>query len=131
VAKQRRYVFVIKSLLENQKYQASNLQLHGSLIRFKMCKFISKLVFVINEIRPEPGLGSLVRIRGHQRRLVPTDLVYVLNDDEGLTDWLPVVHLEKQLTLVPQVLLFVLVYLIPFLGTILNLIPNMLKKGIH
>jgi hypothetical protein len=40
------------------------------------------------------------------------------------------VHLEKQLALVPPVLLFVLV-LDPFLGTILTLIPIMLKKGIQ
>jgi hypothetical protein len=75
---------------------------------------------LINKISPEPGVSSLARIRWQQRRLVVPDLVYVLNDDEGLTDRLPVVdenrdllmnrvHLEKQLALVLQVLLLVLV----------------------
>jgi hypothetical protein len=75
---------------------------------------------LIDEISPEPGLSSLVRIRWQQRRPVPPDLVYVLNDDEGLADRFPVVdenrdllvnrvHLEKQVALVAQVLLLVLV----------------------
>jgi len=75
---------------------------------------------LINKISPEPGVRSLVRIRWQQRRLVVPDLVYVLNDDEGLTYLFPVVdenrdllvnrvHLVKQIGLVPQVLLLVLV----------------------
>jgi hypothetical protein len=78
------------------------------------------MYLLINEISPEPGLSSLVRIRWQQRTPVVPDLVNVLNDDEGFTDRFTVVdenrdllvnrvHLETQLALVPQVLLLVLV----------------------
>ena len=74
---------------------------------------------LINETSPEPGTSSRVRIRGHQRRPIIPDLVYVLNNDEGLTHRFPVmdenwdllvngVYLQKQLDFVTQILLLVL-----------------------
>ena len=57
----------------------------------KQEKKLYKRYLLINKISPEPGLSSLVRIRGQQWRLIIPDLVYVLNNDEGLTHRLPVV----------------------------------------
>ena len=66
----------------------------------------------VDEISPEPSLGSLVRIRGKQGSSVMPNLVDVLHDDEGLADGFSVVdenrdllvdrvHLQKKRTLVP------------------------------
>ena len=78
------------------------------------------MYLLINKISPELGMSSLVRIRGQQRRLVLPDLIYVLNNDEGLTHRFPVVdenwdllmngvRLQKLRALVKHVLLLVLI----------------------
>ena len=78
------------------------------------------MYLLINKIRPELGMSSLVRIRGQQWRLVLPDLIYVLNNDEGLTHRFPVVdenwdllmngvRLQKLRALVKHVLLLVLI----------------------
>jgi hypothetical protein len=75
---------------------------------------------VVNKISPQPGLSSLVWIRGQQRRLVIPHLINILNSNKRLTDWFPIVnknwdllvnwvHLKKHRTLVPQILLTVLI----------------------
>lgn len=47
---------------------------------------------LVDVVSPEPGIGSLVGVRGQQRRLVIPNLVNVLNDGEGLGDGFSVVN---------------------------------------
>nr|GMD29926.1 predicted protein [Ipomoea batatas]GMD34988.1 predicted protein [Ipomoea batatas] len=69
---------------------------------------------------PELGLGFFIRIRGEQWGLILPHLINILHCDCRFTDWLPIVdehwdflvnrvHLQKQLTLVPQILFSVLI----------------------
>nr|GMD29925.1 predicted protein [Ipomoea batatas]GMD34987.1 predicted protein [Ipomoea batatas] len=106
----------LQDLVRIRKRLGDTLLLHAPLSPSNQLGALS----LYTEMAIELSLGFLIRIKGEQWGLVLPHLINVLHCDVRFTDWLPIVdenrdflvnrvHLQKQLTLVPQILFSVLI----------------------